>query len=77
MLFPSTNLFNNLVVSSEIPKILIFTHTSYIHITFVYVHELVVRARQLDSVGQLVRDRQLDSVAQLVRARQLHDSIGS
>ena len=35
------------------PKILIFTHTSYI--TLIYMHELVVRARQLDSVAQLVR----------------------
>ena len=61
-----------LVVSSEMLKILIFTNTPYIGITFVYVQEL--RARQLYSVTQLVRARQLDSVTQLVRARQL-DSV--
>ena len=44
-----------LVVSSEMPKILIFTHMPYIGITFVYIAELVIRARQLDSVAQLVR----------------------
>ena len=63
-----------LVVSCEMLKILIFTHTPYIGITFVYVQELVLRARQLDSVTQLVRARELDSVTQLVKARQL-DSV--
>jgi hypothetical protein len=33
------------VLSSEIPKIVIFTHTPYIGITLVYIHELVGRAR--------------------------------
>ena len=43
-----------LLLSSEMLKILIFTHTSYIDVTLVFIHELVVRARQLflcSSVG--------------------------
>ena len=45
-----------LVQSSEMLKILIFTHTPYIDFTLVFIHELVVRARQLTSVvAQLVR----------------------
>ena len=43
-----------LVLSSEMAKILAFTHTPYIGITLIFIHELVVRARQLSlcsSVG--------------------------
>jgi hypothetical protein len=43
------------VISCEMPKIMIFTHTLCIGITLVFIHELVVRARQLDSVAQLVK----------------------
>ena len=35
-------------------EVLIFTHNLYMAV-LVYIHELVVRARQLDSVTQLVR----------------------
>ena len=53
---PSINNDRSLsVLSSEIPKILICTNTAYIGIALVYIHELVVRVRQLASVAQLVR----------------------
>jgi hypothetical protein len=37
----------------DLTKILIFTHTSYIGITLVFIHKLVVRARQLSLCAQL------------------------
>jgi hypothetical protein len=45
-----------LVMSSEKPKNPdIYTYTVYIGITLVFIHELMVGVRQLDSVAQLVR----------------------
>ena len=35
------------VIASEMPKMLLFTHIAYIGIHFVFIHEFVVRVRQL------------------------------
>ena len=57
-----------LIISSEISQILIFTHTPYIGITLVFIHDRVVRARQLSlcssarwSVALELQGRRFDS----------------
>ena len=48
--------FQQLVTgSSEMRKVLIFTRTPYIGITKVFIHEVVVSARQFSLTAQLVR----------------------
>ena len=46
---------SSIILSSEMAKILVSIHTPYIGTTLVFIHERVVRARQLASVAQLVR----------------------
>jgi hypothetical protein len=48
-----SGMFIHLLDLTKMPKIPIFTHTSYIGITLVFIHKLVVRARQLSLCAQL------------------------
>jgi hypothetical protein len=48
------NTLNYYSIERDANKILIFTHNLYMASTLVYIHELVVRARQLASVAQRV-----------------------